>query len=144
MYSCCAHETVGGDHVDEFARAITNIHPGPAPDALSATHAGKPPTLLRDGGFRFWMIPDRLLGVMGRTRLGRYYVSAYDRKYHKLYNWYESSPRTCHALAPALFDDDDQGYGTVIADVTVPPERADAARKAAANCAEGATWMADW
>jgi ferredoxin len=35
----------------------------------------------------------------------------------------------CYALAPVPFADDDQGYGTVIADGTVPPERADAARK---------------
>jgi hypothetical protein len=33
--------------IDEFARTITKIHPGPAPDASSATHAWKPPTLLQ-------------------------------------------------------------------------------------------------
>jgi len=49
----------------------------------------------------------------------------------------------CYALAPALFADDDQGYGTVIADGTVPPEHTDAARKAAANCPEGAISTAD-
>jgi len=93
---------LGAIRVDEFARAITKIHPGPAPDASSATHAWKPPTLLHyrcirisscDAGFRLWMIPDHLLGVMGRPRLGWYYVSASDRKYHKLYNGYDSR---CH------------------------------------------------
>jgi hypothetical protein len=60
---------LGAIRIDELARAITNIHPGPASDATSSTLAGKPPTLLQyrcirissyDGGFRFWMIPDRL------------------------------------------------------------------------------------
>jgi ferredoxin len=44
----------------------------------------------------------------------------------------------CYALAPNVFEDDDQGYGHVIGDGEVPQERAEAARNGAANCPEGA------
>jgi ferredoxin len=42
----------------------------------------------------------------------------------------------CYALAPELFDVDDYGYASEIGDGTVPPELADKARLAAANCPE--------
>ncbi len=42
----------------------------------------------------------------------------------------------CFALAPELFDVDDYGTAIVIGDGTVPPELADKARLAAANCPE--------
>ncbi|MGZ4695499.1 MAG: ferredoxin [Acidimicrobiales bacterium] len=42
----------------------------------------------------------------------------------------------CYALAPELFDVDDLGYATAKGDGTVPPELADRARLAAANCPE--------
>lgn len=42
----------------------------------------------------------------------------------------------CYALAPELFDVDDYGYATPSGDGTVPPELADKARLAAANCPE--------
>lgn len=44
----------------------------------------------------------------------------------------------CYALAPNVFEDDDQGYGHVIGDGQVPQEQAEAARNGAANCPEGA------
>ncbi|MFI5067917.1 MAG: ferredoxin [Streptosporangiales bacterium] len=44
----------------------------------------------------------------------------------------------CYDLAPALFGDDDEGYGTVLGDGTVPPSREGAARLAALNCPERA------
>jgi ferredoxin len=42
----------------------------------------------------------------------------------------------CYSLAPELFDVDDYGYATAAGDGTVPPEREDQARLAAANCPE--------
>lgn len=43
----------------------------------------------------------------------------------------------CYALAPDLFDSDDDGYGFVIPDDGIVPEgREDAARLAADNCPE--------
>lgn len=43
----------------------------------------------------------------------------------------------CYALAPDLFDSDDDGYGFVIpADGIVPEGQEDAARLAADNCPE--------
>jgi ferredoxin len=42
----------------------------------------------------------------------------------------------CFALAPELFDVDEYGTAIVIGDGTVPPELADKARLAAANCPE--------
>ena len=44
----------------------------------------------------------------------------------------------CYALAPAIFTDDDEGYGQVVGDGLVPPEAEDAARKAALSCPERA------
>jgi ferredoxin len=44
----------------------------------------------------------------------------------------------CYMHAPNVFTDDDQGYGTVIGDGVVPPEEAEAARGAVANCPERA------
>ncbi len=42
----------------------------------------------------------------------------------------------CYALAPELFDVDDYGTAHVLGDGTVPPELADKARLAIANCPE--------
>jgi ferredoxin len=42
----------------------------------------------------------------------------------------------CYALAPELFDVDDFGQSVVIGDGSVPPELADKARLAVANCPE--------
>ena len=42
----------------------------------------------------------------------------------------------CYGLAPELFDVDDYGQAVVIGDGTVPPELADKARLAVANCPE--------
>ena len=42
----------------------------------------------------------------------------------------------CYALAPELFDVDDYGEAHEIGDGEVPPELADKARLAAANCPE--------
>jgi ferredoxin len=42
----------------------------------------------------------------------------------------------CYALAPELFDVDDYGYASATGDGIVPPELADKARLAAANCPE--------
>jgi AcrR family transcriptional regulator/ferredoxin len=44
----------------------------------------------------------------------------------------------CYDLAPALFGEDDEGYGQVLGDGVVPPERQDQARLAVANCPERA------
>jgi ferredoxin len=44
----------------------------------------------------------------------------------------------CYDLAPRLFGEDDEGYGTVLGDGTVPPGQANDARLAAANCPEHA------
>ncbi|MFF5112264.1 ferredoxin [Streptosporangium sp. NPDC000509] len=44
----------------------------------------------------------------------------------------------CYALAPALFDEDDEGYGQVVGDGVVPPGEERAARLAVANCPERA------
>ena len=44
----------------------------------------------------------------------------------------------CYDLAPDLFGEDDEGYGTVRGDGTVPPGRQDDARLAARNCPERA------
>jgi ferredoxin len=44
----------------------------------------------------------------------------------------------CYALAPSVYTDDDQGYGQVIGDGTVPADQAEAARNGAANCPEAA------
>ncbi len=44
----------------------------------------------------------------------------------------------CYSLVPAVFGEDEDGYGTVLGDGQVPPEHADDARLAVANCPEGA------
>jgi ferredoxin len=49
----------------------------------------------------------------------------------------------CYDLAPALFDDDEEGYGQVLGNGVVPPEREDDARRAALNCPEHAIKLID-
>jgi ferredoxin len=44
----------------------------------------------------------------------------------------------CYDLAPALFGDDEEGYGKVLGDGVVPPEQEDDARRAQLNCPESA------
>jgi ferredoxin len=44
----------------------------------------------------------------------------------------------CYDLAPGLFGDDEEGYGMVLGDGVVPPEKADDARRAELNCPEHA------
>ena len=44
----------------------------------------------------------------------------------------------CYDLAPALFGDDDEGYGKVLGDGVVPPEAERDARLAVLNCPEQA------
>jgi ferredoxin len=44
----------------------------------------------------------------------------------------------CYDLAPDLFGEDEDGYGTVLDDGTVPAQRAEDARLAVANCPEQA------
>lgn len=49
----------------------------------------------------------------------------------------------CYALAPQLFDVDDEGYATAVGDGMVPPELEDKARLAASNCPEYAVIIED-
>jgi ferredoxin len=44
----------------------------------------------------------------------------------------------CYDLAPDLFGDDEEGYGKVLRDGTVPPDEEQNARLAVANCPERA------
>jgi ferredoxin len=44
----------------------------------------------------------------------------------------------CYDLAPALFGEDEEGYGQVLGDGGVPPAREADARRAALNCPEHA------
>lgn len=44
----------------------------------------------------------------------------------------------CYVLAPALFVDDDAGYGQLVGDGEVPDELEELARKAAVGCPERA------
>ncbi|WP_329245074.1 ferredoxin [Actinoallomurus sp. NBC_01490] len=44
----------------------------------------------------------------------------------------------CYDLAPEVFGDDDEGYGTVLGDGVVPAGREPDARLAASNCPERA------
>jgi ferredoxin len=44
----------------------------------------------------------------------------------------------CFDVAPDLFEDDGEGYGTVNGDGEVPPYRIDAARSAVRQCPEQA------
>ena len=49
----------------------------------------------------------------------------------------------CYDLAPDLFGDDDEGYGKVLGDGTVPLGRAREARLSASNCPEHAIDVRD-
>jgi len=44
----------------------------------------------------------------------------------------------CYDLAPGLFGEDDEGYGTVLGDGTTPTSEQDNARLAVLNCPEHA------
>jgi ferredoxin len=44
----------------------------------------------------------------------------------------------CYDLAPGLFGDDEEGYGAVLGDGTVPAGEEQDARRAALNCPEHA------
>jgi len=44
----------------------------------------------------------------------------------------------CYDLAPDLFGDDEEGFGQVLGDGTVPPAKEREARLAVANCPERA------
>jgi ferredoxin len=48
----------------------------------------------------------------------------------------------CYDLAPGLFGEDDEGYGTVLGDGTVTGGRQEQARLAVANCPERAVEIA--
>ncbi len=49
----------------------------------------------------------------------------------------------CYDLAPDLFGDDDEGYGKVLGDGVVPPEREHDARIAVLNCPEQAIELSE-
>ncbi len=49
----------------------------------------------------------------------------------------------CYDLAPALFGDDDEGYGQVLGDGLVPPGQDHEAQLAVANCPERAISLAE-
>jgi ferredoxin len=49
----------------------------------------------------------------------------------------------CVALAPALFDIDDEGFASAAGDGTVSPERADLAELVVDNCPEQAITLDD-
>jgi ferredoxin len=44
----------------------------------------------------------------------------------------------CYSLASELFEDEDDGYGTVRRSGEVPSDQEDLARRAVSNCPEGA------
>ena len=44
----------------------------------------------------------------------------------------------CYTVAPAVFEDDDDGYGRARGDGSVAPSAEEAARRGAANCPERA------
>jgi ferredoxin len=44
----------------------------------------------------------------------------------------------CYDLAPDLFVEDDEGFGKVLGDGTVPPDKEQHARRAVSNCPERA------
>jgi ferredoxin len=44
----------------------------------------------------------------------------------------------CYDLAPGLFGEDEEGFGQVLGDAIVPPDKEREARLAAANCPERA------
>ena len=47
----------------------------------------------------------------------------------------------CYDLAPGLFGEDDEGYGRVLGDGTVPPDQEQNGRLAVANCPEYAVQL---
>jgi ferredoxin len=49
----------------------------------------------------------------------------------------------CYDIAPGLFGDDAEGYGTVLGDGLVPPGQAHEAGLAVANCPERAITLAE-
>jgi ferredoxin len=49
----------------------------------------------------------------------------------------------CYDLAPDLFGDDDEGFGQVLGDGSVPSAKEQEARLAAANCPERAVRLTD-
>ncbi len=49
----------------------------------------------------------------------------------------------CYSLAPELFDVDDYGIASELGDGDVPPELADKARRAVANCPEYAITLTE-
>jgi ferredoxin len=49
----------------------------------------------------------------------------------------------CYDLAPGLLGDDDEGYGRVLGDGTVPPGQEHDARRAVLNCPEHAIEFAE-
>ena len=49
----------------------------------------------------------------------------------------------CYDLAPGLFGDDDEGYGQVLGDGAVPPDREQDARLAVLNCPEHAVELVE-
>jgi ferredoxin len=49
----------------------------------------------------------------------------------------------CYDLAPELFGEDEEGYGTVLGDGTVPPDHERSARLAAINCPEHAVEISE-
>ena len=49
----------------------------------------------------------------------------------------------CYDIAPALFGEDDEGYGMVVGDGVVPPGEERTARLAVANCPENAITVSE-
>lgn len=49
----------------------------------------------------------------------------------------------CYDLSPDLFGDDDEGYGQVLANGSVPADKVLQARKAVANCPESAVALTE-
>ncbi|HLU74286.1 MAG TPA: ferredoxin [Nonomuraea sp.] len=49
----------------------------------------------------------------------------------------------CYDIAPGLFGEDDEGYGTVIGDGAVPSGEERTARLAVANCPESAITLSE-
>jgi ferredoxin len=49
----------------------------------------------------------------------------------------------CYDIAPGLFGEDDEGYGTVLGDGLVPAGEEQEARLAAANCPERAVILTE-
>jgi ferredoxin len=49
----------------------------------------------------------------------------------------------CYDLAPDLFGEDEEGFGQVLGDGVVPPEREREARLAVANCPERAVELVE-